>query len=428
MLYDRVSQFITENSLIPRGGRVIAAVSGGADSVCMLDLLQKLREPLGFTLECAHFNHNLRGAESDADEEFVRKLCARMGIELHVGAADVKKLSVGRSVEDAARQARYAFFESLGGIIATAHTQNDNVETFFINLLRGSGGRGLSAIPVKRGNIIRPMLNSSRQMILEHLAAAGLEYKTDSSNFDSSYLRNYIRLELMPALCSRAELSPLVTVSRAIENICGEQEALDAVADTVSDFTVTSLKALPDALLWRVLTKKLEKEQGFVLDSVHFDAVKSLLDRAGKRVQLRGDIYAENSGGTLTFIRLVPRDNRTVKLMLGENTVLGKTVLIKKNTEVYNRLTNTVADYDKINSNLYAGSRADGDEFHCQGRKCSSRLKKLLVNDKLPRCARDSLVVIRDGGGRVVFVEGYGVDSRFCADSGSKKTLSIEII
>ena len=168
MLYEKVYNTIIKNSLIDKGCTVICALSGGADSVCLADILIALKDRLGVFVECAHLNHNLRGEESDSDEAFVTKFCNERKITLHKKSVDVEALAAGRSIEDAAREARYTFFEELtrdkNAIVATAHTQNDNVETFFINLVRGSGAKGLCGIPQKRANIIRVRYCSDAQL------------------------------------------------------------------------------------------------------------------------------------------------------------------------------------------------------------------------------------------------------------------------
>lgn len=432
MLYDKVLKFINENALILPGTTVIAAVSGGADSVCLLDLLYNLKEKLCFNLECAHFNHNIRGEESDGDETFVRKLCETLKIPLHVGSAQVLQLCGGTGIEDAARRARYGFFKTLtegkNAVIATAHTQNDNVETFFINLLRGSGTRGLCAVPVKRDGVIRPMLEVTREEIIEHLCAVGLDFRTDSTNADCAYLRNFIRLKVLPLISSRPELDLYGTVSRAVKNLRADSRALDEMAEKSESDSIESLKQLPDALLWRVLTKKLEKEYDIILDSVHFDAVKSLLYRNSSKEQIRGDVYAVTCNGRLTFERIESIMRETAKLAIGENNYYGKRILIKNVKEVYNRLTNAYIDCDKIGNDLYADNRREGDRFYTVGRNSTSQLKKLLKADKVPLAERDLLTVIRNENKDIVFVEGYGVDKRFAADKNSKRIICIEII
>lgn len=169
---DKILSWMRGQCMTQPGDTVICAVSGGADSVCMLHVLLSLRNTLGITVEAAHFNHQLRGEESDRDEAFVRTLCAELGVVLHVDNGDVRARAAKthESVEEAARALRYAFFSSLPGLIATAHTQDDNLETVLLNLTRGTGLAGLCGIPPKRESFIRPMLAVSRAEIEAYLA------------------------------------------------------------------------------------------------------------------------------------------------------------------------------------------------------------------------------------------------------------------
>lgn len=431
MLYERVYNTITKNSLIPKGATVIAALSGGADSVCLVDILYKLKDRIGFTLECAHLNHNLRGDESDGDEQYVKSLCKTLGLTLHTESVDVAALAQGRSLEEAARDARYGFFKRLtdanGAIVATAHTLSDNAETFFINLLRGSGGRGLCGIPQVRGNIIRPMLDIKRSEIISHLDAMGLSYRTDSTNADTAYLRNFIRHEIMPRLESRGDVDIYKSISKATENLKRDSEALDAQATAVTDNSTELLGGLSDAVLFRVLTRRLKDGFDITLDSLHFEKVKALLNRPSSKEQIRGDVYALNRRGRLEFVRLTQRDGGTLPLGIGENRMGDKLILIKNTEEIYSTLTKAVINCDKIVGRLYARTRRDGDIFFSARRSCTTRLKKLLINDGVPLEKRNMLTVICDGSDRVVFVEGYGADARYIAGIDTDNKLCIEI-
>nr|MBQ5604497.1 tRNA lysidine(34) synthetase TilS [Bacteroidales bacterium] len=189
------------------------ACSGGSDSVALLSLMQAL----GYECVAAHMNFSLRGEESDRDEAFVRQLCARWNIPLHVKRVDTKNYAQkqGLSIEMAARELRYAWFEQLCSelglqAIVLGHHQNDDIETFFLNLLRGSGAKGLAGIPRKNGYLVRPLLCVTRQEILDYLAENQLDYVNDSSNFQSDYLRNKIRLQLLPLL---EEIQPSAAAS-----------------------------------------------------------------------------------------------------------------------------------------------------------------------------------------------------------------------
>lgn len=198
----RVSTYISKNHLICSGDHIVVAISGGADSVCLLSILFELRDKLGIELSACHFDHRLRGAESEADQKFVQELCKRRGIELALGQAPDKNLYKS---EDSARQARYAFFEKIleesrGAKIALAHNLNDQAETVLLRLIRGTGIRGLRAISPQRQNFIRPLLPLSRMEIEDYLKKRNIKFRTDRSNADTALLRNQIRHNILPIL------------------------------------------------------------------------------------------------------------------------------------------------------------------------------------------------------------------------------------
>lgn len=432
MLYDKVYNTIKQHSLIADKKVVIAAVSGGADSVCLLDVLTVLAEKLDITVVCAHLNHNLRGAESDGDEQYVKELCEKYNIKLYTRSVDIKALSSGKSIEEVARDIRYAFFDELcqkeNALVATAHTVNDNTETFFINVLRSSGSRGLYGIPIKRGNIIRPLLNASREEIIKHLDEVGLSFRTDSSNSDTDYLRNFIRHEIIPVFEKRQGINIFKSVNKVTENLYKENLALCNVANECMTDDIEKLRTLDDAILYRVLTAKLEKSFDIILDSVHFEAVKKLLTCGGTKVQIKGDIYAICEKGKFSFQKTEQKKDFVYQLKTGENIVENSKILIKNVKEIYKALTKSYADCDKINGNLFLRTRKDGDTFKPIGRNGTSKLSKLLKNDGVPKKVRDSMFVICDEDENIVFAEGYGVSADFAAGSYSKNIISIEII
>ena len=190
-MQNKLLAFLREHAMVQPGDRVICAVSGGADSVALLFSLYLLKEKLDFRLSAAHFNHNLRGEESNRDEQFVRDFCSHYEIPLLVGSAKVT--SGKKGLEAAARDARYSYLRSLPGKIATAHTADDNAETVLMHLIRGTGLKGLGGITPVRGNVIRPMLKVTRQDVESFLEEWCLSHIEDSSNETDAFLRNRIR-------------------------------------------------------------------------------------------------------------------------------------------------------------------------------------------------------------------------------------------
>ena len=226
MFKQRVQRFIDEKALLTPSDKVLVALSGGADSVALIRVLLSL----GYTCECAHCNFHLRGEESDRDETFVRHLCQKLNVKLHITHFDTNEFAKEQhlSIEMAARKLRYDWFEELrrqndASAIAVAHHRDDSVETFMLNLIRGTGINGLKGIAARNGHIIRPLLKESRESVIDYLNGIGQDFITDSTNLQDEYMRNKIRLNILPLM---KEINP--SVMRSIDSV---SERLSEVAD-----------------------------------------------------------------------------------------------------------------------------------------------------------------------------------------------------
>jgi len=241
-LPDLVRRAVERDALLPAGTRVLAAVSGGADSVAMLHALVALAPVLGFTVAgVVHINHSLRGDESDGDETFCRGLAGRLGLPFDTERVDVATLAMTEqiSIETAARRARYRVFHDaslrLGADrVATAHTRDDQAETVLLRLLRGAGTAGLGGIHPRRGGTVRPMLDIRRADILAFLEEIGEDYREDSSNRDESIPRNWIRHQLLPFIADRLNGDVVEALARAAIVLRDEEELLDQLAEQAS--------------------------------------------------------------------------------------------------------------------------------------------------------------------------------------------------
>lgn len=232
LLQSKVEKNIRQMGLIAPNDIVYVGLSGGADSVCLFDILFNLQKKIGFTLKACHYNHNLRGEEGLGDQKFVEDLCQKKGVELVVGEwKDQKKIKN----ELEAREARYGFFESIftidrGEKIALAHNANDLCETFFMRIIRGSGLSGMRSIPAFRKKFIRPLLPFSRSDILAYLKSHQIDFKEDLSNINTKYFRNEIRHQLLPQLI-KYNPNLLATVATNIEILSNDYDYILSMAE-----------------------------------------------------------------------------------------------------------------------------------------------------------------------------------------------------
>lgn len=291
-MLNKLTAFAREYAMITPGDRIICAVSGGADSMALLWSMYLLKEKLEIELAAAHFNHHLRGEESDADEAFVREFCQRFDIPLYVGGAQVQPGKKG--LEAAAREARYAFFATLPGKIATAHTADDNAETVLMHLVRGTGLKGLGGIAPVTASLIRPMLAVTRQDVLELLQEYAIRYRTDSSNQTDAFLRNRLRHHVMPLL--QGENPRLAeNLSAMALDLREEEAALTSLSQTGEEKTVSQLTQMPQALRRRYLQALLQNSGVREPERSHIALAEALVfsDKPSARACFPGNVILE---------------------------------------------------------------------------------------------------------------------------------------
>lgn len=401
---------------------VAVAVSGGADSVALLSVMLNLKSEYGFDLFAAHFNHNLRGEESDRDEQFVKDVCEKLGVELVCGAGDVSGFSKEHriSTELAARQLRYEFFDKLpADLVATAHTASDNLETVVFNLARGSGLSGLCGIPVKRGKYIRPLIFCTREQIEDYCGQNGLQYVTDSTNLSDDYTRNRIRHKVVPQLKT---INPAVenSVTNTSLELSLDREYLDTVAEkeykkmiTDKGLCVKNLEALHPSVSGRVLRLFCLEKTGIAPDNRHTNDLFSVAVMNAGRCSLEGGFFAERQKGVLKIGRYGGEVTFDVRIERLEND------LIKNNKKVNNLLLNNLLDCDRIIGKPVIRTRKEGDRIRLYSRGCTKTLKQLYNENGVPTDMRGSLPVIADDNG-VVWVCGIGVAERVAVTENTR--------
>ena len=406
-MLNKLLAFVRKNNLITPGDRVVCAVSGGADSVALLFALYLLREKLDITLSAAHFNHNLRDAESDEDETFVRQLCSRYDIPLNVGSAQVTAGKKG--LEAAAREARYAFFATLPGKIATAHTADDNAETVLLHLIRGTGLKGLGAIAPMRGNIIRPMLDVTRQEVEDFLAEYYLQYRQDSSNETDTFLRNRIRHHVMPLL---KQENPKIceNLSAMAQRLRLDEQALQEMARFDAEPSVSALQAMSPAVRSRALENFMKQSGVKEPESEHISLAEALVfsDKPSAKADLPGGITICRRYDRLAAVSDCGGLPET-KLNCPGMTVAGnyRFTCVPATENI-----NTKAEFTLPQGDWVIRSRRQGDEMKLPGGTKS--LKKLFIDRKIPADLRCRIPVIADRD-TVAAVYGIGINQAISA-------------
>lgn len=405
-MLNKVSAFIGEYEMIRPGDTVVCAVSGGADSVALLFALYLLRDKLDFTLQAAHFNHKLRDAESDRDEAFVRELCYRYDIELHVGSAQIVPGEKG--LEAAARDARYAFLRTLPGKIATAHTANDNAETVLMHLIRGTGLKGLGAISPVSGNVIRPMLTVSRDEVIAFLQSYALSWVEDSSNQSDSFLRNRLRHHVMPLL--RQENPSVLENLSDMALRLREDEAFiqSSVPQTLPD--VPALRRMHPALRRRVLSRYLEAHGLMDMQCGHILLMEKLVfsSNPSASVKLSGGITVARCYDRLELGQSPDPLLEQHLSVPGSLDIPGLGIrILCRQAEALSAQKDDFCVH--VEGQLTVRCRRAGDEMTLSGG--SKSLKKLFIDKKIPASLRLQIPVLEDEKG-IVGVYGFGADQR----------------
>lgn len=452
---------IEEFDMIKKGDRVLAAVSGGADSVCMLHALCMLKDKLGFKLYCAHLNHGIRGKAAENDEAFVVNLCKNLGIKTFVGHADVLNLAEEKklTVEEAGRQARYEFFsrvcsENKINKTATAHNKNDNAETVLMRILRGTGLEGLKGISyVREDGVIRPMLNISRSDIEEYCKENGLNFCTDETNLDNEYTRNKIRNKIIPYIEETLGSSITGSLVRLSENATADADFFDRYSRRLYErlgspmknrkpvvLHIDSLAMLEKSIATRVLRIAAdEAHSGTRLEKKHVEDVLGLLKRqTGAAVDLPCGLRAEVRYGWIVF---EDKDQNSIDLEIDGNgfsteisagesyyvDALGKSILFKiENPKEYKpKVNETMLDYDLLlGERLFLRSRKDGDRIVCFADGRTRKIKNILIDKKIPKKDRNRIPLLCTTS-EVVAIVGDRVSEKYKVSRETERALVV---
>ena len=438
-LISRFHEFCRRRNLIPDGSGVVVAVSGGVDSTVLLDILAEERRSFGLRLVVAHFNHQLRGGESDEDERFVADLAVHYGCELYVERANTAERASQkkRGIQETARDLRYEFFgrlrESLAyDVIATAHNADDNVETMLLHLFRGAGLRGLSGIPIARQELVRPLLFASRAEIEAYAAARCLRFRNDSSNETDHYARNIIRHHIVPRVKASINPAAVESMARSAELFRDLdvylRETSNAILERSTDrkkggelhLSIAELSAHP-VLLQQYLVMRVHRDvTGGDADQATIDALLRLCSSGtGSWVTLRGGWRAHHDRERLVFRQAVELPDFSLSVELGMHYELGQygftSELLHDGTVYENRPGNIeYVDLDMIGGDtLILRSWREGDWFVPLGLGGRKKISDFLIDARVPRYSKHHFPVLTTERGEVVWLCGKRLDDRF---------------
>ena len=437
-MLEKVDNFITEQQLIAPGDKIVAACSGGPDSLVLVDILHKLTVSKRFQLSTAHVDHMFRGAESAADAEFVRDFCRKRNLPCYTTQINVPQYisEHGGSPEDAGRKLRYAYLREVadnlsGAKIATGHHRDDQAETLLLHLFRGAGGSGLAGIRPKRNGIIRPLLELSRSEIEDYCRTAGISPRIDSTNQLQDYRRNKIRLSIIPRLESELGVGLREPLLRTAQIIAEQHDYLEKQVQAIwpslawetdqAVFVSTELLSAQHIAVKRLIFRMLiEKKQGN-LTGITFHHVEKLIELAenrpvGSKLDLPGGLRAERGYDRVKICNRTSSVSPEAKPSQVQLSVPGVTEISQLGLAVKAELHSTlpkamepataVFDLSKIPQPLYVRTREAGDRFYPRGMEGAKKLKDFFIDKKIARDQRDTIPIFCDALGRIFWVGG----------------------
>ena len=447
-------RYILSHELISPGDVILAGVSGGPDSMAMLCILERLRERLGFALAAVHVHHGIRGAEAERDLQQVQKVCEKLSVRLTIFRYDVPAIArrQGTGIEQTGRQVRREAFERVIGrdypeertLIALAHNRNDQAETVLHHLCRGSGLRGLAGIRPRAGNVIHPLLFAQREEILSWLTACGVPFRWDSSNEEDDYTRNRIRHHLIPLLQEEVHPRAVRQIARSADLLSMAEEYLAGEGQKLYDRYSSSAQGIvfideellkePPVLQYYVLRAALEKVSGRQEDwaLIHIRQALALMEnRNGRQADMGGGIKAVRTAGGLALGRDADRaaavstaavyalsgTGLPVRIDPGGTAEAGGFVCSARvfsacGQEVCEKQYTKWFDYDKIQSVPVIRTRESGDYLRILPGLQKKKLRRLLIDLKIPGQLRDRIPLIACGS-EVIWVVGCRMNDAF---------------
>ncbi|MCX6170380.1 MAG: tRNA lysidine(34) synthetase TilS [Ignavibacteriales bacterium] len=444
----KVLKFIEQFKLIHEGDKILVAFSGGPDSVFALNFLNKFRKKYKIELLALHFNHGLRGNESDEDANFAKEFCTRLNIEFISQKLNVKEFAKKNkfSIEEAARLMRYKNLESIAKKmnctkIVTAHNLSDNTETILMNLFNGTGLSGLKGIPIQRKNIVRPLICLSKQEILEYLKKEKINYRVDSSNLLDDFRRNYIRNQIIPLI--KIRLNPQIdeALFRSSQNLVNSLQLNETiVANLIARFVVRKLNAVDikiklkdifnGSIPGEVLRALLKEHFEYALEFDDYQKINSLLPKQkGKQVQLSSNLIALRESDSIRIQRKQKTSYGKVEIGIGSKILFGSRevgveLADKEKVKFRTDMKTEFISADNLNEKFILRGWKSGDKFKPIGMTHFKKVSDFLTDIKIPSSLRkDQLVLLNRN--QIVWVVGLRIDDRYKLNSKTKKVYKL---
>lgn len=419
---NKVLKTVKKYNMLSKGDRVLIGVSGGADSIALLEFFVSVKEKYDLDICVAHIEHGIRGEDSVNDAEFVENYCKKLGVNFYLKTIDApnlaKKAKMG--VEEYSRMARYDFFNTIEcDKIATAHNLTDNIETLLFRLARGTGLKGACSIPAVRGKIIRPFIEVSSGEIRKWCNDNNIPYRVDCTNSDSAYSRNLIRLEILP-LFEKLNANYQDNIENFISDVNEDYAFIDDYVKSIypeivknNEIDLPKLNELDLSIKKRILIMFFD-ENGYSLSRIHLQSVIDITLKSGKS-QIKENVFAISAKGKIRLAKfndLNKKDEFVTK-------ILNIDEFKDKNIDFY-------CDCDKIVGNIIIRAKQAGDRIKPAGRNVSKTLKKLFNESAYPIEKRDKKIVVCDDFG-IVGVIGLCADERVKVDCNTAKILTIKL-
>lgn len=473
MLEEKVLHTIKKFDMLSSNDRVLIGISGGPDSVTLLNILLSLKKRYNLSFFIAHLDHMLRGKESDEDVNFVKNLAQELGLPCKVKSCNLTKIARKEhsTLEEAAREYRYKFYSETAkkfkaNKIALGHNADDQIETVLMRFLRGSGLEGLVGIPPIRGKIIRPLIECSKEEIEEYCKENKIEYRVDSSNEEVIYFRNKIRLELLPLLAKDYNKN-IKDITLRLRNIVSEVSVYlnhetellfkEVTRRKSPEMVIIDLKkftSLPLALKRRIIRKSIEVVKGnlYSISFAHNNEILKLTEHqlGEKEIYLPDNLMTKKIYNKIIIYKKriskdqtgeIPTPWKYDILIPGKTEIksLGIKVEIKildsadiKSSLYLNRKKSKgefleFIDYNKVKLPLKLRNRRSGDRFYPLKMKGLKKVKDFFIDNKIPKGCRDLIPILVDSEDQIIWIMGMRLDDRVKINSDTKKMLCVKV-